>query len=106
MKLMHRDSRARAQRDPDSSSRPAPWTAEGRTATAAAVHARWAGAIGSASSSQWQDWQEWNSWGQQNAPWTDTDWKGKGKRYSPRGGDWCTDKRARLWAWEDLYAQG
>eukprot|EP00959_Pyramimonas_sp_CCMP1952_P275718 5763368-Pyramimonas_sp.AAC.1 len=72
MKLMHRDSRAHAQRDHDSNGRPAPWTAEGRTAPAAAAHDLWAGAIGSAIPGQWQDWQEWNSRGQQKARWTNT----------------------------------
>eukprot|EP00959_Pyramimonas_sp_CCMP1952_P413461 8663923-Pyramimonas_sp.AAC.1 len=67
MKFMHREPRAHAQRGPDSSSRPAPWTADGRSATEAAVHDRWAGAVGSATPNQWQDWQEWNSWGHQKA---------------------------------------
>eukprot|EP00959_Pyramimonas_sp_CCMP1952_P421913 8838803-Pyramimonas_sp.AAC.1 len=42
MKIMRRDSRAHAQRDYDSSNRPAPWTAEGRAAAAAATQDRWA----------------------------------------------------------------
>eukprot|EP00959_Pyramimonas_sp_CCMP1952_P288790 6039639-Pyramimonas_sp.AAC.1 len=57
MKVMHRDSRAHAQGDYDGNSRPAPWTAEDRTDTAAAAHDRWAGAIGSAAPGQWQDGQ-------------------------------------------------
>eukprot|EP00959_Pyramimonas_sp_CCMP1952_P304685 6376410-Pyramimonas_sp.AAC.1 len=68
VKLMHREPQAHAQRGPDSSSSgPAPWAAEGRSATAAPVHDRWAGAVGSATSNRWQDWQEWNSWGHQKA---------------------------------------
>eukprot|EP00959_Pyramimonas_sp_CCMP1952_P183763 3842533-Pyramimonas_sp.AAC.1 len=60
MNSVRHDAHAHAPCEYGSRDKPAPWTAESRTATRAAAQDPWAGAIGAATPSQWRGWQEWS----------------------------------------------
>ena len=75
---------------------PAPWSAEtrrgGRSVAQAPVNSP------SGPSDQWHGWQGWSAWGQGDAPWTDAEWKGGGKRFPQHDDHHDFEKRGRWWA--------